>query len=293
MPMHSAVSAPAPPRARAHRMSGPTATGPEAGLTPPQDDASRKKLMRESGRNLNYIGEAKLMAVLAASVRHAVKRTFASYRDDDLVKVAGLAQRGFLHLLKNNGKAVRGLPVSDFVKEVQAERNRILRQREHARLELERLTRELDSRRSAMKVEREEFIQQREADGAELDERLVQEILSLFDGRGDVADLREAVTRIALRTVQEERDKAVKDKLEEHDREVENYQRRISKLTDSLSRTEEEIKRLASMKDVESGVSSLYRTVQGLSAGDEGFEQKKEMMAAIFEANLALQMKNA
>ena len=272
-------------------MNEPASSPPNGPLASPEDEDARKKMMRENGRSLKHIGEARLMAVIAASVRHAVKRTFGEVREETLDKAAGIAQRGFLHLLKNNGQSVRGLPVSDFVKEVEAERRKILAQREKALAELNRLTVELEQRRDEMSQEREEFIREREVSGAKLDDELVGRIQELFagmEGAEGIEELQDAVTRIALGTVQEERDKAVEEKLANHEEEVANYERRIAKLTQSLDRTEEEIRRLAQMKDVESGVASIYRTVQGISGDDESAESKKEMMTAIFEANLAL-----
>ncbi len=266
---------------------------PAKSLAQEDESARKKEMIRESGRSLRHIGEARLMAVIAAAVRHAVKRTFGETREEQLVKAAGIAQRGFLHLLKNNGKSVRGVPVSDFVKEVEESKRRILKQREQARKELERVTGELSSRREQMAAERDDFIEAKRADGVAFDSRLLDKLNELFDGMGDspeITELRGMVTQIAISSVQEERGKAVEDKLADHDAEVANYQRRIEKLTNSLSRTEEEIKRLAQMKDVEGGVASIYRTVQGLCDGED-VEQKQEMMTAIFEANLELREK--
>lgn len=275
-------------------MSGPTPSMSDR-LVPPQDDSARKQMMRESGRALRHIGEARLMAVIAAAVRHAVKRTFRAVEEDQLVQAAGIAQRGFLHLMKNNGRSVRGLPVSDFVKEVEESRKRILRQREQARMELDRVTSELEERKVEMREERAQILRTSEAAGAKMDSALVDQLDVLFADLGDtpeVARLREAVTQIALSSVHTERDKGVQEKLSDHDAEVANYQRRIQKLTESLSKTEEEIKRLAQMKDVDHGVASIYRTVQGLSDGEDA-EQKQEMMTAIFEANLEFREKLA
>ena len=42
------------------------------------------------------------------------------------------------------------------------------------------------------------------------------------------------------------------------------------------------------MKNIDLGVASIYRTVQGLSADDDNAEQKKEMLKNIFDANVAL-----
>ena len=69
---------------------------------------------------------------------------------------------------------------------------------------------------------------------------------------------------------------------------IERLERRVNKLTGSLGRTEEELKRIAGMKDVDLGVASIYRTVQGLSVDDEHAEAKREMLKNIFEANCAL-----
>jgi len=69
---------------------------------------------------------------------------------------------------------------------------------------------------------------------------------------------------------------------------IENLERRITKLTSSLGATEAELLRVAEMKDIDLGVSSIYRTVQGLKSADEGFAAKKEMLKNIFDANVAL-----
>lgn len=73
-----------------------------------------------------------------------------------------------------------------------------------------------------------------------------------------------------------------------HVRKIDLLERRLSKLTKSLETTEGELRRVASMKAVDTGLSSIYRTVQGLSGEDNNSEVKKAMLANIFEANLAL-----
>ena len=42
-------------------------------------------------------------------------------------------------------------------------------------------------------------------------------------------------------------------------------------------------------KQVDGGISSVYREVQGVADGDGQAGRKKELMAEIFKANLALQ----
>lgn len=79
---------------------------------------------------------------------------------------------------------------------------------------------------------------------------------------------------------------------QDYQREIDNLQRRIAKLTHSLGITEGEIARLQSSPDVEAGVASLYRNVQGLSAQDARAELKKDLMSAIFEANMNMKRKS-
>jgi hypothetical protein len=70
---------------------------------------------------------------------------------------------------------------------------------------------------------------------------------------------------------------------------IELLERRIEKLTEHLDKTEAELRRVAAMKAIDSGIASVYDTVQGLSSGDSEFERKNEMLKGIFEANFALQ----
>lgn len=77
------------------------------------------------------------------------------------------------------------------------------------------------------------------------------------------------------------------------DVEIDRLDRRIHKLVDSLETTEAALKRVAAMKNVDLGIASLYRVVQGLATDESNVELKKEMMSLIFKANLDLQKKPA
>ena len=71
-------------------------------------------------------------------------------------------------------------------------------------------------------------------------------------------------------------------------KQVDLLERRLRKLTEHLSGTEAELKRVAAMKVVDGGLASIYQDVQGLSEEDDAYESKKAMLSNIFEANLAL-----
>jgi hypothetical protein len=83
----------------------------------------------------------------------------------------------------------------------------------------------------------------------------------------------------------------VQGKVQDHRRQMDQLERRITKLTELLQVTEEELKRVIKMKALDSGIASIYSTIQGISDGDNHAETKTEMMAEIFKANLEFQRK--
>jgi Mrp family chromosome partitioning ATPase len=75
----------------------------------------------------------------------------------------------------------------------------------------------------------------------------------------------------------------------QHRREMDLLERRISKLTQSLTETEAALRRIAAAKNIDLGLSSIYRNVQGLTAEDSSFRAKKDLLRRIFQSNLELQ----
>jgi Mrp family chromosome partitioning ATPase len=75
----------------------------------------------------------------------------------------------------------------------------------------------------------------------------------------------------------------------EHRRRMDVLERRIAKLTSSLTDTEAALRRVAAAKNIDIGLSSIYRTVQGLTAEDSSFRAKKDLLRRIFQSNLELQ----
>lgn len=137
-------------------------------------------------------------------------------------------------------------------------------------------------------------------------EGLVEEGADLEDAAGTVADeiIDRAVADARSKWEEElaEANAAIQEKIanvgEVEDaaafkREIEQLHRRIAKLTGSLESTEKEIQRLRKLKAVDDGVESIYRDVQGLDNSDDRAEIKKELMGAIFQANMDLQGKRS
>jgi Mrp family chromosome partitioning ATPase len=71
-------------------------------------------------------------------------------------------------------------------------------------------------------------------------------------------------------------------------RKIAILERRIVKLTAALAQTEEALRRIAKMKNIDLGVASIYRCVQGLSDEETFVQLKKDLMKRIFQANLEL-----
>ena len=71
-------------------------------------------------------------------------------------------------------------------------------------------------------------------------------------------------------------------------RQIDLLERRIVKLTLQLEQTEADLKRIAAMKNIDLGLASIYRSVQGLSLEDEARAMKKSLLKKIFQANMEL-----
>lgn len=72
------------------------------------------------------------------------------------------------------------------------------------------------------------------------------------------------------------------------DERIELLERRILKLASSLEATDQRLTQVASARVEDVGIASRFKSPQGISPGDAGYETKSGLMSAIFEANLAL-----
>jgi diguanylate cyclase (GGDEF)-like protein len=117
----------------------------------------------------------------------------------------------------------------------------------------------------------------------------IRELFGLGAGEDDMlARIQREVVASALREMKGEIERALGQSQSEHQRQIDTLERRIQKLTQSLGMTEAELRRALAQTNVDPGVASLYRNVQGLSSADVQQELKKELMSKIFQANLEL-----
>ena len=139
-------------------------------------------------------------------------------------------------------------------------------------------------------LEDEERRLSEESDAGELDAELSAELAALIASH-DAGRSRRALQDEALALVQGALRRAQGRTVSQHRREIETLERRVAKLKGLLDATEAELEAISKMKGLDSGVASIYRTVQGLREDDANFEAKKEMLTLMFEANLDLQGK--
>lgn len=162
--------------------------------------------------------------------------------------------------------------------------------------ELDRLREELEEQMREVERRGELFAQEQDALAEQRSKEFVRRIKEVFSREQpeeSVIRLEKEMIALALRQIEEWRDGTLARELTESRKQVDNLERRVRKLTDLLNVTETELKRVAAMKNVDTGIASIYRTVQGIGGDDANAEAKREMMKCIFEANLALLGRNA
>jgi hypothetical protein len=250
-----------------------------------------ERTLERGRRKLNLVGSQQLTRAVVEAVRQGLQEQFELDDQQLQAAVRGIGVRLF-EQLRAGSKAVRGVPKDAFLQEVEADRRRIEAAREAARKELDELLDRLQGSREEHERRRLELERRSREEGEVEDEQLARRIEAAFAASGDSADLaalREKITALALGSVQGQRDQTLEAQLVDQRAQIAQFERRIAKLTSSLEMTEEELKRVAAEKNIDLGVSSRFRSVQGLSSSDEKYETKKELMSCIFQANLELQ----
>lgn len=158
--------------------------------------------------------------------------------------------------------------------------------------EAARLREELERQIEDIEKHKESFFGDQDGLQESWGKHLIEKVFAVFRAEPDqsegVCRLQKAVIDLITEEIRAWRESSTVRAMLEGQRQVEQLERRVKKLTESLGTTEAELKRVASMKAIDLGLSSIYRSVQGLSEEDPYTGQKKEMLKTIFEANLAL-----
>lgn len=237
-------------------------------------DALKKKGVGE----VSVLGMDRICSLVEEAVHRSLKSRLVGMERE---AVADATKAEFLRLMRSNESLLR-------------EKSEVQVLKERAEEEIDALRRQLaiDQQALAMKLEGEAVADRirHASEDAALADRL-REALAAGGLKVDAATEERALA-VVLESLGRERAAADQAKGALRDREVENLQRRIEKLTQSLSTTEHRLRQVAAMKNIDDGISSIYREVQGLDDGAADVGKKKELMSAIFAANMRLQKRS-
>ncbi len=233
------------------------------------------KLKKQGVQNVNVLGIDRISALVEAAVYRSLKSRLVGGERD---AVAESTKAEFLRLLRTN-------------EDLRREKSEVEKARERAEEEIDIMRRELSqtTRTLAQRLEVGELEGANRYEGEDADiAARVAEAVALTVGGDNQGELKERMTALVMHIVSGERREADAARKALQDREVENLQRRVKKLTQTLEATEARLSQASVEPAIEKGISSIYREVQGLDATDTQAQKKKELMAGIFEANLKL-----
>jgi len=239
---------------------------------------SLDSLKKKGVQQVNVLGIDRIIALIEAAVHRGLKSRLAGVERE---AVADATKAEFLRLLRTN-------------EDLQREKSEIERQRDRVEEEVDQLRRELTAQKQALELKLEEgalsTANRYEGENTEIAAK-VREVLRALAATGGtkLADAEDLVMALVMDIVNAERGSADEARRALRDREVDVLQRRIKKLAESLDATEQRLQSVAAMKSIDPGISSVYREVQGLDMADAHVGKKRELMAEIFRANLALQ----
>lgn len=237
------------------------------------------QLKKRGVTQVNMVSMDRIVALIDEAVHRAVRHHLIGSERE---RVIDATKEEFLRLMRSN-------------EALENEANELRKLQQRAQDELDMLRRELGQAQQTLsaKLADAAFPAQARIEGenAALAQRFREAFAVVKAGGGSVDQLAEAALALLLEFADKERKATIAATEAARDREIDLLQRRIAKLTTSLEESEKRMAQLAALKNIDPGISSIYRDVQGLDASDALYERKSALMADIFKANLALQKK--
>ena len=231
-----------------------------------------RQLEHRGLQRLRHVSVEQVSAMIEKAVNRTIMERTLGGADGDLGKLVESAQIGLLGLLKG-------------VEEVDATRGAISRSRTQLQSELAQIRRRRVSASATPPPDPDDPTVKKMV-------AVIRETFGKVLARSpESLAIEREFTEQALVLLEEMRRRTAAAQIRERDGHIDLLERRITKLVQSLETTEEMLTRVAAMKDVDPGVASLYRVVQGLSVGESNRDLKMEMMKMIFNANVVLQKK--
>ena len=228
------------------------------------------------------LGIDRIIALIEAAVHRSLRSRLVGVERE---AVADATKAEFLRLLRSN-------------EDLQRQKSEIEQQRERAEEEVDQLRREIVQQSQALQLKLDqdalELANRYEGENAAIARKVSEVVQALAQSPGiALSTVEQKLMELVMDAVAGERQTAEEARRALRDREVDNLQRRIKKLNDTLATTEQRLQQVAAMKTLDGGISSVYRDVQGIDLSDQQAGKKKDLMAEIFKANLKLQKKSA
>ncbi len=240
------------------------------------------QLRKKGVKNVKVVGLDRIVGLIEEAVHRSLRNKLMGLERE---RIVGDTSEEFLRLLKSNEELER------LRSEAMREKHRAEEEIDELRRQIEQGHRELSER---LEEGEREMQAQYEGQNAVIAEKLNVVFRELVQTPGgDLSGLRERMFEVVLNLVDEERRATAHAQQAARDGEIDRLQRRLSKLKSSLEESEARLLDASSTPTVDAGISSVYRTVQGIDQGDSQFDRKRELMADIFRANVALQKGDA
>jgi hypothetical protein len=256
--------------------------------------APKRNGSKTGSKRLRYVRRASLDVLVQRAVARALRKN--DYEHATIFLVLRDVRKALQLFLKNEGRSIRGYTKSAFIEQLESSHKQLLVERGRFQREITELRERVDRYRASAIADEEALKHKLVAAGDVQDRELASRLRLLFAQAGKAIpsfeDLEKEILLLTGRTMHEGRQRFLEDRAKEHEKEIENYERRIAKLNKCVADSEAAIKNLAKMKNVDMGVASIYDGVQGLALEDDRYEQKKEMLRCVFVANMELQRRS-
>lgn len=236
------------------------------------------QLKKRGVTQVNMVSMDRIVALIDEAVHRAVRHHLIGSEREQVIDAT---KEEFLRLMRNNEA------LENEASELRKLQGRAQDELDMLRRELGQAQQALDAKLAAAAVPVQAQIA---GENAELARRFLETFAAVQEAAGgDLDQLRDGTLSLLLDFVDKERKSTIAATEVARDREIDLLQRRVSKLTASLEVSEKRMVELAALKNIDPGISSIYREVQGLDHQDALFKKKSALMADIFKANLALQ----
>lgn len=243
---------------------------------------SKQDVPGSPGRWMRRLGRREFGALMGACIE-SVLLGQAGFTSTDARRVRWATLQRFDGMLNTRTRRVRGLTRAEVIRELERTHGALLRDRLEQAQELAGLEHALAGLRAPAPPRALDPL----AD-AELDEALRADLAALLT-EGSTP---EAVEGLVARQ-RERREAALSRALEAERERIDQLERRIAKLRAAQREMELALAELARRAELDGGLPSIYRSVQGLALDEPARQAKAEMLRDVYEQNLLLQRRCA